>query len=99
MLTLTRRTALAAALMLPFAARAADSPEINFGIIATEGAQNLRAVWAPFLEDMQRAVGVKVNGFYPSDYAGVIEAMRFNKVQIAWYGNASAIQAVDRAEG
>jgi len=29
----------------------------------------------------------------------VIEAMRFNKVQVAWYGNASAIQAVDRAEG
>jgi len=99
MLKFTRRAALATALMLPLAARAADAPEINFGIIATEGTQNLRAMWAPFLDDMQRAVGVKVNGFYPSDYAGVIEAMRFNKVQIAWYGNASAIQAVDRAEG
>jgi len=103
MLNLTRRTALAATFMLPFATHAADlptgTPEINFGIIATEGAQNLRAIWAPFLEDMQKAAGVKVNGFYPSDYAGVIEAMRFNKVQIAWYGNASAIQAVDRAEG
>ena len=42
---------------------------------------------------------MKVNGFYPSDYAGVIEAMRFNKVQLAWFGNASAIQAVDRADG
>ncbi len=99
MLNLTRRVALAATLMLPFAAQAADAPEINFGVIATEGTQNLRSVWAPFLEDMQKAVGVKVNGFYPSDYAGVIEAMRFNKVQIAWYGNASTIQAVDRAEG
>jgi len=99
MLNLTRRVALSATLMLPFAAQAADAPEINFGVIATEGTQNLRSVWAPFLEDMQKAVGVKVNGFYPSDYAGVIEAMRFNKVQIAWYGNASAIQAVDRAEG
>jgi len=99
MLNLTRRVALSATLMLPFAAQAADAPEINFGVIATEGTQNLRSAWAPFLEDMQKAVGVKVNGFYPSDYAGVIEAMRFNKVQIAWYGNASAIQAVDRAEG
>ena len=99
MLNLTRRMALAAALALPLAAHAADAPEINFGIIATEGSANLRSIWAPFLDDMQKAVGVKVNGFYPSDYAGVIEAMRFNKVQIAWYGNASAIQAVDRAEG
>ena len=100
MLALTRRVALAAVLAAPFAAPArAEAPEINFGIISTEGTQNLRAQWAPFLEDMQRAVGARVNGFYPSDYAGVIEAMRFNKVQIAWYGNASAIQAMDRAEG
>ena len=100
LMELTRRVALAAALALPLAAPArAQAPEINFGIISTEGTQNLRAQWTPFLEDIQRAVGVKVNGFYPSDYAGVIEAMRFNKVQMAWYGNASAIQAVDRAEG
>ena len=103
MMNLTRRVALAAALVLPLAAHAADqaaaAPKINFGIISTEGSANLRSVWAPFLEDMQKAVGAKVNGFYPSDYAGVIEAMRFNKVQIAWYGNASAIQAVDRADG
>ena len=97
---LTRRIALLAALTIPFAAPArAQAPEINFGIVSTEGTQNLRSQWTPFLEDMQKAVGVKVNGFYPSDYAGVIEAMRFNKVQVAWYGNASAIQAVDRAEG
>lgn len=85
--------------LLAGAARAADVAELNFGIVSTEGASVLKAQWAPFLEDMQKAVGVKINGFYPSDYAGVIEAMRFDKVQVAWYGNASAIQAVDRAEG
>ena len=56
-------------------------------------------MWEPFLEDMSKAVGVKVNGFYATDYAGIIEAQRFNKVQIAWYGNKSAIDAVDRASG
>ncbi len=99
MLALTRRLALAALLAAPTGPARAEAPEINFGIISTEGTQNLRAQWTPFLEDMQRAVGVKVNGFYPSDYAGVIEAMRFNKVQVAWCGNASAVQAVDRAGG
>lgn len=95
-------TAALAVLATPAASRAqggAAADEVNFGIVSTEGTQNLRAQWTPFLEDMGRATGLKINGFYPSDYAGVIEAMRFNKVQVAWYGNASAIQAVDRANG
>jgi phosphonate transport system substrate-binding protein len=102
MFTITRRGIAAALFTLPMlatAARAAEPTELNFGIVSTEGASVLKSQWTPFLEDMQKAVGVKVNGFYPSDYAGVIEAMRFDKVQVAWYGNASAIQAVDRADG
>jgi phosphonate transport system substrate-binding protein len=79
--------------------QAADVKELNFGIIATEKAGALRQMWEPFLDDMSKAVGVKVNGFYATDYAGIIEAQRFNKVQIAWYGNKSAIDAVDRANG
>lgn len=71
--------------------------ELNFGIIATEKAGALRQMWEPFLEDMTKAIGMKVNGFYATDYAGIIEAQRFNKVQIAWYGNKSAIDAVDRS--
>lgn len=103
--TLSRRVALrstlaaAGALAAPSVSRAQRGEEVNFGIVSTEGTQNLRAHWTPFLEDMARATGLKVTGFYPSDYAGVIEAMRFDKVQVAWYGNASAILAVDRANG
>lgn len=80
-------------------ANAAEIKELNFGIIATEKAGALKQMWEPFLDDMSKAVGVKVNGFYATDYAGIIEAQRFNKVQIAWYGNKSAIEAVDRANG
>lgn len=80
-------------------ASAADVTELNFGIIATEKAGALKQMWEPFLEDMGKSVGVKVNGFYATDYAGIIEAQRFNKVHIAWYGNKSAIDAVDRSNG
>ncbi len=77
---------------------AADQPkEINFGIISTESSSNLRTVWDPFLKHMESGLGVKVNAFYATDYAGVIEAMRVGKVDLAWYGNKSAIEAVDRA--
>ena len=89
----------AAAIVFGGSALAADVKELNFGIIATEKAGALKQMWEPFLEDMSKAVGVKVNGFYATDYAGIIEAQRFNKVQIAWYGNKSAIEAVDRANG
>lgn len=76
-----------------------DIKELNFGIIATEKAGALKQMWEPFLEDMTKSVGIKINGFYATDYAGIIEAQRFNKVHIAWYGNKAAIDAVDRAQG
>jgi len=78
---------------------AADIKELNFGIIATEKAGALKQMWEPFLEDMTKSLGVKVIGFYATDYAGIIEGQRFNKVHLAWYGNKAAIDAVDRAGG
>lgn len=72
---------------------------LNFGIISTESQQNLKPQWTPFLQDMEKKLGVKVNAFFAPDYAGIIQGMRFNKVDIAWYGNLSAMEAVDRANG
>jgi phosphonate transport system substrate-binding protein len=48
---------------------------------------------------MEKQTGLTVKSFYAPDYAGVIEAMRFNKVQVAWFGNKAAMEAVDRASG
>ncbi len=81
------------------ATQADDLKELNFGIISTESSQNLRTVWDPFLADMTKKLGMKVNAFFAPDYAGVIEGMRFGKVDVAWYGNKSAMEAVDRATG
>ncbi len=80
-------------------AQAQDLKEITFGIISTESTQNLKSSWQPLLDDMAKKTGYKVNAFFAPDYAGIIEGMRFNKVQLAWYGNKSAMEAVDRANG
>lgn len=72
---------------------------LNFGIISTESQQNLKPQWTPFLQDMEKKLGVKVNAFFAPDYAGIIQGMRFNKVDIAWYGNLSAMEAVDGSPG
>jgi len=76
---------------------AAQTKELNFGLISTESSANLKSAWQPVLDDMSKATGIKVTAFFAPDYAGVIEAMRFNKVQVAWMGNKSAMEAVDRA--
>jgi len=76
-----------------------QAQEINFGIIATDAASTQRERWEPFFRDMEKKTGLTIKSFYAPDYAGVIEAMRFNKVQVAWYGNKSAMEAVDRANG
>jgi phosphonate transport system substrate-binding protein len=82
-----------------FAPARSEDKVLNFGIISTEATANLKQTWEPFLEDMAAKTGLKVKGFYASDYAGVIEAMRFKKVDAAWFGNKSAMEAVDRSGG
>lgn len=94
--TLITAAALAATLATPLAP-ADETRELTFGIISTESTQNLRTVWEPFLADMEKHTGFEVKPFFAPDYAGVIEAMRFDKVDLAWYGNKSAMVAVDRA--
>ena len=79
------------------AAQAQDLKELNFGIISTETTANLKQDWMPILQDMEKRTGMKVNAFFASDYAGIIEGMRFNRVHVAWMGNKSAAEAVDRA--
>ena len=88
---------LAGALLLASSAVAAQ--EINFGVISTDRSAAIKALWDPFIEDMAKQTGLKVNAFFATDYTGIIEAQRFNKIQVAWYGNKSAIEAVDRANG
>src|SRR5262249_2014625 len=81
------------------AVRAETPTEINFGVISTEASLNQKKNWEPFVDDISKAIGLKVKAFYATDYAGVIEAMRFNKVQVAWFGNKSGMEAADRAGG
>lgn len=88
-----------AAVTLGLTLSASWAQDINFGIISTEATQNLKADWQPLIDDMAKQTGLKVTAFFAPDYAGIIEGMRFNKVQVAWLGNKSAMEAVDRANG
>lgn len=102
MFTFARKAIAAAALAgasLTATASAQELKELNFGIISTESSQNLKEQWDPFLEEMGKKTGMKIRAFFAPDYAGIIQGMRFDKVDVAWYGNKSAMEAVDRAGG
>ncbi|MBW4646874.1 MAG: phosphonate ABC transporter substrate-binding protein [Goleter apudmare HA4340-LM2] len=73
----------------------ATSPikELNFGIISTESQANQKPLWEPFIAALSKSIGIPIKAFYATQYAGVIEAMRFGRVHIAWYGGKSYIEA------
>src|SRR5215471_5773181 len=79
--------------------RAEPLKELSFGVVATESSAAIKARYDGLFRDLEQALGMPVKFFYAGDYAGMIQAMRFNKVQIARYGNKSAAEAVDRSDG
>ena len=101
MRSLLKRAGLAAiGLLCGLTVAAAETPsEIVFGVISTEASINQKKNWEPFVEERSTAIGIKVHAFSATDSAGVIEAMRFNKVHLAWFGNKSGMEAVDRSNG
>jgi phosphonate transport system substrate-binding protein len=72
--------------------------ELTFGIIPTDSIDNLKKYFEPFAADLSKKMGIPIKTKYASDYAGIIEAMRFKKVDFAWFGNKSAMEAVNRAD-
>lgn len=72
---------------------------INFGIITTESTNTRETNWRPFIAAMSEWTGYDVQPFYASDYAGMIQAMRYDSVQVGWFSNFSGLQAVRLAGG
>ena len=101
----TRRLALAAALALGVAScgggdeKAGGAPtEITFSILSAEGQASAGPLWQPLLDDMSKAIGVEVKPYFGSNYTVLVEAMRGNQTQVAWFSAKPAVEAIDRAD-
>ncbi|MEO0540807.1 MAG: PhnD/SsuA/transferrin family substrate-binding protein, partial [Cyanobacteria bacterium P01_A01_bin.105] len=70
---------------------------LEFGVYPTESQVTLEPLWAPVFEETSEALGREVIGFFATDYAAIIEAMGVQKIQIAWYGGKSYIEAAARS--
>lgn len=82
---------------LPLGAQSRDA--LVFGLIATASPKTVLAQWEPLLADLGQFLGRPVRPQVFEDYAGVVWAMAAGHVHMAWLGNKSAIEAVDRAGG
>ncbi|MGM3307893.1 phosphonate ABC transporter substrate-binding protein [Anabaena sp. WFMT] len=75
----------------------AEIKEINFGILSTESQANQKPLWEPMIAAMSKEIGIPIKPFFVTQYAAVVEAMRFGKVQAAWLGGKSYIEATKNA--
>ncbi|MDB5435844.1 MAG: phnD [Phenylobacterium sp.] len=78
----------------------AEAPRtLTFSIVSTEASQTQMQEWAPFLKDMEKAIGMPVKPFFGSNYSALIEALRFKQADLGWFTNQSGLEAVRRAGG
>jgi phosphonate transport system substrate-binding protein len=68
-------------------------PKITMGIITSENEADRVKRWAPIRQYLSKGLGVPVEERLAIDYAGVIEAMRAKKIELAYFGPASFSQA------
>jgi len=105
--SLTRRAGLiaAATALLTLSAcgsgeeTASGAPEtLTFSILSAEGQASSGPLWEPLLADMETAIGIPVEPFFGSNYTVLVEAMRGNQTQVAWFSAKPAVEAIDRAD-
>ncbi|MET0273886.1 MAG: phosphate/phosphite/phosphonate ABC transporter substrate-binding protein [Phenylobacterium sp.] len=73
--------------------------ELTFSILSAENQASMSPLWQPLLDDMSAQIGVKVKPYFATNYTSLIEAMRFNQVQVGWFSALPALEAVRRADG
>ncbi len=84
--------------MMGLPAFAGDVPKVvRVGVIPTVSSTEVAEMWKPVLRYLSRRLGVKFKLYTASDYAGIIEALRFKKIEVAYLGPKSYVEAHERA--
>lgn len=68
------------------------------GLIPNQAPERVRAQYEPFREHLAKALGIPVETFVATDYTGVVEAMASDKLDMAYFGGLTYLQAELRAD-
>lgn len=75
-----------------------DWPDkIRLGLIPTEGGADIKMRFKPLIEHLETQLGIEVEPFSASDYAGIITAMAHKHIDFAYFGPKSYVEASARA--
>jgi ABC-type phosphate/phosphonate transport system substrate-binding protein len=88
----------------PMPARAAPAtpapPDVfRIGLIPNIAPDQQRALYQPFGAYMQETLGMPVELFVASDYAGVVEALASDKIDMAYFGGLTLCAGRDARRG
>lgn len=71
--------------------------KIRLGLIPTEGGADIQVRFKPLIDHLERELGIKVEAFSASDYAGIITAMGHKHIEFAYFGPKSYVEASARS--
>lgn len=79
-------------------ASAQERDRFVFAAISTESSEASSQAWQPFIDDMSATTGYDIQLVTATDYAGVIEALRFGQADMGWFSTFSGLQAIRLAD-
>lgn len=95
--SLLRRGLLSLALL--FGAGTTGAQTLNVSAIPDEAPTELQRKFKPLGDYLEQATGLKVNFTPVSDYAAVVEGLAARKIDLAWLGGFTFVQAKLRTQG
>ena len=90
--------ALAAGLVLATSAEAADPSKLRVALLPDENASTIIQNAQPLKAYLEKALGKDVELVVTTDYSSMIEAMRFGRIEIAYFGPLSYVLARSKSE-
>lgn len=97
--SLTRRALLAASLLTALAGAQAQQTVFRVTAIPDESPTELARKAAPLMKYLEGKLGMKVEYTPVTDYAAAVEALVNKKVDLAWFGGFTFVQANVRSQG
>ncbi len=95
----TTLVALAAAAGLATSAAAYDPDTLKVALLPDENAATVIQDNKPLAEHLEKSLGKGIELIVTTDYSSMIEAMRFGRIDVAYFGPASYTIAKDRMQG
>jgi hypothetical protein len=77
----------------------AQFPTLNVAVIPSENQQTVMSRYTALQDYFAKQFGVQVRLFTATDYAGIIEAVKAKRVELAFFGPASYARAFEVTDG